>query len=472
MCSPRGPSRRPPPAAAASRAYSTASARAPKRLSDAAPRPPPAALLRGFVLGEDDRIDPATVDEFKRSGLAHLLAVSGQNVVLLAILATVVLAALGVPLRARLLWILIAIAVYVPVAGGGPSIQRAGIMGAAGVVAALGSRPRSRWYALLLAAAATLALNPRAGGDVGWQLSFAAVVGILLLAKPLARRLGGGRRGVRGALAEGAALTIAATLATAPLLAHHFGTAAALALPANLAALPAVAPVMWLGMLSASLGQVAWAPVEPVTWLAGVLAGTIAQIAAWFAAPSWALVEAELPATGAVLAAYAVLALLTALGLRWSTRRHRLGLGARPSTPAIGVAAAVLGIATVAGLALRGSPPGRPPPGELTIRVLDVGQGDAILLQPGGAEPILIDAGPPGADAAERLSELGVSHLAAFVATHPSSTTSAGRARCSAGSAPRGWSSPGSTARRSVSRRPPARIRPAWRRAIDGASGR
>ena len=59
-------------------------------------RAPSAALLRGFVLGQDDRIDAATVDEFKRSGLAHLLAVSGQNVVLLAVLATAVLAPLGV----------------------------------------------------------------------------------------------------------------------------------------------------------------------------------------------------------------------------------------------------------------------------------------------------------------------------------------------------------------------------------------
>ena len=67
-----------------------------------------AALARGFVLGQDDRIDPATVDEFKRSGLAHLLAVSGQNVVLLALLAIPLLAALGVSLRARLVCILVA----------------------------------------------------------------------------------------------------------------------------------------------------------------------------------------------------------------------------------------------------------------------------------------------------------------------------------------------------------------------------
>ena len=82
-----------------------------------------------------------------------------------------------------------------PVTGAGPSIQRAGVMGAAGIVAALAGRPRSRWYALLLAAAVTLALDPRATADVGWQLSFAAVVGILLFAAPLARLLAGPRPG-------------------------------------------------------------------------------------------------------------------------------------------------------------------------------------------------------------------------------------------------------------------------------------
>ena len=102
------------------------------------------------------------------SGLAHLLAVSGQNVLLLALL---VLAACAVARRRRCgrgcsprrsL-----VALYVPLAGGGPSIQRAGVMGVAGLVAALAGRPASRWYALGLAAAVTLALNPRAAGEPG-----------------------------------------------------------------------------------------------------------------------------------------------------------------------------------------------------------------------------------------------------------------------------------------------------------------
>ena len=221
-----------------------------------------AALARGFVLGQDDRIDPVTIEDFRRSGLAHLLAVSGQNVVLLALLAIPLLAALGIPLRARLLWTCALIAAYVPLAGGGPSIQRAGVMGAAGLIATLAGRPASRAYALLLAVAVTLALNPRASGDAGWQLSFAAVAGIFLLGAPIRARLADllGSGGWRGALCDGAAVTIAATIATAPLMANHFGTVSVASLTANLLVLPAVAPAMWLGMLTAAAAQVPGLP--------------------------------------------------------------------------------------------------------------------------------------------------------------------------------------------------------------------
>ena len=211
-----------------------------------------AALARGFVLGEDERIDPGTTEDFRRAGLSHLLAVSGQNVALLALLAMPVLAALGMPLRTRLLWMLGLIAVYVPLAGAGPSIQRAGIMGALSVLATLAGRRASRLYALAFAALVLLVLEPGIAADVGWQLSFAAVLGILLLAAPLRAAIAAriGARGWRRALAEGAAMTIAATLATAPLIAFHFEAISTMTLVANLLALPAVAPAMWLGMLA------------------------------------------------------------------------------------------------------------------------------------------------------------------------------------------------------------------------------
>ncbi len=283
-------------------------------------------------------IDAATVDDFRRSGLAHLLAVSGQNVLLLALLAVPVLALLGVSLRARLLVVIALIAVYVPITGAGPSIQRAAVMGAAGIVAVLAGRPAHRWYALLLAAAITLALNPRAAADVGWQLSFAAVVGILLWARPLAglaaRALAVGDEdrpgsGLRRGLADGIGVTVAATLATAPISAHHFETVSLASLPANLLALPAVAPVMWLGMLSAALGQLAWIPVEPLNWLCSLLVAYIAQVAHWLGAPSWAATEIAAPAPATVAAILGSFALAGAIAARGA--RRRVGLGGAAS---------------------------------------------------------------------------------------------------------------------------------------------
>ena len=156
-----------------------------------------AALARGFVLGEDEGIDAGTNEDFRRSGLSHLLAVSGENVTLLGLLAMPLLGAFGIPLRERLLWVLGLIAVYVPLAGSGASIQRAAVMGAAGLLATLAGRRASRLYALALALGVTLAIDPGVAGDVGWQLSFAAVLGILLLARPLRRVAAGAARARR-----------------------------------------------------------------------------------------------------------------------------------------------------------------------------------------------------------------------------------------------------------------------------------
>ncbi len=383
-----------------------------------------AALLRGFLLGEDDRIDPATVDDFKRAGLAHLLAVSGDCVMLLALLGAWLLGIAGVPLRARLVALLALIAVYVPVAGAGPSIQRAGIMGAAGVVAALAGRPRWRWYALLLAATLTLLLNPRSVVDPSWQLSFAAVIGILVFAAPIRDLILGtaGRAesreppsAARRALAEGAGVTIAATLATAPLFAHHFGAVSLASLPANLLALPAIAPMMWLGMLAAILGQVPGAPVEPFTALAGLLSAYVAQVARWLAAPGWAQLGVELPAWPQVGAAYAALAVAMSAAGAWARRRHGI---ARPHRrlrlAALAIAAAVACVA----LGVGSAPGAAEPEPRLRVVVLDVGQGDSILLDPEDGGPVLVDGGPAGDDLRGQLSDEGVTDLAAAVVTH------------------------------------------------------
>jgi competence protein ComEC len=385
-----------------------------------------AELARGFVLGQDERIDPATLEDFRRSGLSHLLAVSGQNVALLALLAMPALAALGLPLRSRLLWVLGLIALYVPLAGAGPSILRAGIMGALSVLAILAGRRASRFYALVVAAILTLAVEPRLAADVGWQLSFAAVLGILLLAAPLRDRLlrWSGTGGPGGALAEGAALTAAASIATAPLIAFHFEAFSTLTLVANLLALPAVAPAMWLGMLAAAAGQVPGAPVEALNALNAPLLAYIAQVAAWCGRPEWAYVEVHLSTAGLTGAYAAIFALALALSWRRRTSRvrsrsasRRQKANARRAVAAFAVALAVVAVAGVG----RDAGGAGPPRAGLRVSLLDVGQGDAILLQPAGAAPVLVDTGPPGEGLVGMLREAGVEGLGALVLTHDQS---------------------------------------------------
>jgi competence protein ComEC len=366
-----------------------------------------AALARGFVLGEDEGVDEATKEDFRRSGLSHLLAVSGQNVTLLALLAMPLLGAFGIPLRERLVWVLALIAVYVPVAGAGPSIQRAAVMGALGLLATMGGRRASRLYALALAALVTLAVDPGIAADVGWQLSFAAVLGILLLARPLRQacvaRLGTGRW--RRALAEGVAATVAATLATAPLIAFHFETLSTTTLFANVLSLPAVAPAMWLGMCGAGLSQLPGVPLEPLNGLNALLLAYIAQVATWCAAPEWAQLRVHLDTTGLAVSYFG---LGTALLLCWRWPRQALAIAA-------------LAVACWLPLPRFGGAEAPPPPRGLRIEVLDVGQGDAILLRPAGAPAILVDGGPPGGQLARKLEQAGVDRLGAVVVTHDQS---------------------------------------------------
>jgi competence protein ComEC len=400
-----------------------------------------AELARGFVIGEDERIDPVTVEDFRRSGLSHLLAVSGENVVLLALLAMPLLAAFGMPLRTRLVWVLGLIAIYVPIAGAGPSIQRAGVMGALGVLATLAGRRASRFYALLVAAGVTLALAPRIAEDVGWQLSFAAVLGILLLATPVREAISSriGSTGWRRALAEGAAVTVAATLATAPLIAFHFEEISMTALLANLLALPAVAPAMWLGMISAAAGQAPGFPVELVNAVNAPLLAYVAQVAAWCGRPGWAVIHLHLSASELV-AVYLALGCGVAATMRLARLRY---LAAIRRPPADGPRSrlighfssrrrvlwglALAGVCLVAGVSAWGGE-GRaaPPASGLRIEVLDVGQGDSILLQPAGAAPVLVDGGPPGDGLVSKLRDEGVDRLGATIVTHDQSDHAGG----------------------------------------------
>ena len=208
-------------------------------------------------------------------------------------------------------------------------------------------------------------------------------------------------------------MTLAATLATAPLIAHDFERISATSLAANLLALPAIAPVMWIGMLIGMLGQVPGFPTAPLGAVEGVLIDYVALVAGTLASPSWAELGSALPGPGAVIAVYLACSAAAAVLLASLRRRRRL---IAPRSAGIGVALAVL-----AGLviALTSSGAGRAPPAAaLRVTGIDVGQGDAILLEPPRGDPVLVDAGPPGGAAAEALADLGVDRLAAVFVTH------------------------------------------------------
>jgi competence protein ComEC len=415
-----------------------------ERALGAGTTPERAAVARGMVLGQDEAIDPLVKDDFRRSGLGHLLAVSGQNVMLLCALGVPLLAALGLGVRARAAGLAGLLALYVPIAGAGPSLQRAAVMGAAGLAALAAGRPSSRWYALLAAAAVTLAVNPLAVGDPGWQLSFAAVAGILLLAPPIRRAL----RGLPAPLAEGAAMTVAATLATAPIAAHHFGTVSAAGLGANLAALPLVAPIVWLGLVQAALGIAAPvlatavgavpgigrplaatgsaasdAATAAIGHVTGSLVGALLAVAREFAAAPGAQLPLPLASPLRVALAYALFG-SGALGVRAVVRRaeprtREAGAAWRRASVARRAAVAV-GVVALGAVAWHRVTGPAPPPAGVRVSFLDVGQGDATLVQDGPRAAVLFDGGPPEARTYRLLRRAGVTRLALVVATHAS----------------------------------------------------
>jgi competence protein ComEC len=384
-----------------------------------------AAIARGMVLGEDEAIDRLERDDFRRAGLSHVLAVSGQNVMLLCALALPLLGLLGAGPRARVAVLLGLIAVYVPLAGGGASLQRAGVMGAAGLAALAVGRAGSRWYALELAAVVTLALNPRVTGDTGWQLSFAAVGGILLLASPIQATL----RGLPHALGEGIAVTLAATLATAPLIAHDFGSVSLAGVAANVVALPLVAGIMWVGMLQCAFAQVpdvlglATGAIDAMARADGLLLGLLRAVVRSFADAPGAKVVLPLGSRIAVTLAYALIVACVGLVRRGARRvepRTNTVAAAWRRLPSRRCTAAVALVAALVAVGWRFATGPGPAPSQPTVSFLDVGQGDATLIQDGAGASVLFDGGPPEARVYRLLRDKGVSHLNLMVATHQS----------------------------------------------------
>src|SRR5204863_333847 len=241
-------------------------------------------VLLGVVLGDEQGLGERLRNDFRASGLYHLLAVSGQNVALVASGALVLAWLLGIPRWLGQLAALASIGGYVLAVGPQPSVLRAGVAGALGSLAWLTARPTDRWYFLLLGALALLAWNPYVLFDAGFQLSFAAVVAILLPAPRIAERLEG--YPLPKTLREVIALSTACGVATAPILWVEFHAIPVLPVPANAAAAPAVVPPLGLAVSPAAVP-----PFAPGLFVSERRLEVVEHVENWKAAAVQAVVE-------------------------------------------------------------------------------------------------------------------------------------------------------------------------------------
>jgi competence protein ComEC len=376
-----------------------------RSLFDRGPRPETGAFLSSIVLGRREPIDDALLRQFQRSGTAHLLAISGQNLLIVLAGLWILLRLAGVRGRAQTLVLLAALALYVPLTGFQVSVVRSYLMIAAFLGADLLWRRRDPLSALAAAALLIVLADPGQVADAGFQLSFAAVLGLSHVAPALAATAGPG-----GALWDRVRMTLAASaaawLATAPVALEHFNLFTPGIVLANLAVVPLMSAQFVVGLLhlpaaalgaGAATGLAADVLFDAVRWTSG----TVAELPlAWSSGPGPGPV---------LLTAYA-------LGLAaWTAWGRRL------PGPALQLAA-LLPVVALLGLggAARRSVPEVP-----RLAVLDVGRGScAVLERPDGSVTVVdcgsLDHQDPGASiAAPYLWSRGIVRIDTLVLSHP-----------------------------------------------------
>jgi competence protein ComEC len=351
-------------------------------------------LARALVIGDGSRLAPALERGLRRCGLSHVLSVSGLHLALLV----AVVAAVSRPLggQIRTVAVIAAVTAFVLAVGPLPALLRSAVMAMVALASLLARRPPWAAHGLALAAVALLTWQPSLVADLGFGLSMAATAGLVLFARPLASRWAGAAGGWRlpAVLGQPLAATVAAQLASLPLSLPVFALLCPLAPLFNLVLVP------WTGVVQ--VAAFAWTGLALVT--PGLAARLVPGLDLLAAPLAW---TAQLPPANWwlwPLAVGAPTALVVALVLAvvcWWPRR----------------------LLPVVGVLWLGFAAWPRPAAEPQLVMLDVGQGDALLVRDGAAAALVDGGGWPSGDLGLRvlvpaLAELGVRRLTLAVATH------------------------------------------------------
>lgn len=367
------------------------------------------ALVAGLAIGDETPMTSELVDEMRLSGLSHLTAVSGGNVAIVVGAVIGIAWLLRLPMALRVMAALIAIVFYAIVVHPEPSVLRAGVMGAVVVLSLFVGGRRPGPSVLSVAVLVLVVLVPSLSVSWGFALSVAATGGIVMLTPMMREKVKNHPWGSRvpDPIVIAAALTLAAQLATAPVLLAMGAYVGVAAVPANVVAMPVVPLVTIAGLGAGIIGLVPGMKVvaDVIAWIGAMAGEWIAQVARIAASVD------VLRVRGTVTLAIVAAVLIAALFLLWPLLSGRLN--------AVLAAGAICVLSAAIWWAWQSLERRSWPPANWVMVQCDVGQGDALVIAPSGnAGAVVVDTGISAKRIDQCLADVRVEHISVLVLTH------------------------------------------------------